>query len=298
MARTVDESAVDNTGGAPVNRHAGAVDLDTLARRQHGVVSRRQSLEHLTAEAIRWRLSRGDWSRIHAGVYRVHTGELSWHGRASAALLRLGVGAALSGAAAAHLLGFEDAAPAVLDLGDSFGATRQDAVAVAARAVQRRRVTVDQLVAELAARRTHQHRRALELALGVIDAGAESGLEVGFHQDVVAAHGLPSMRMAVPDTGVAGSIRRDFEEVERGVIVEVDGKIGHGEAERDRDNRRDRLAARTGRVTLRCGWVDVEFDPCGLAADLYGTLTSRGYCGPIRPCGPGCTAAAAARTAG
>lgn len=248
------------------------MDLDTLARRQHGVVSRRQALEHLTAEAIRWRLSRGDWSRVHAGVYRVHTGELSWLGRASAALLRLGDGAALSGSAAAHLLGFEDAAPAVLtlavphecqrtrvpgsrvvrrrrlvtttrrglrvvaaaqtvlDLGDSFGATRQDAVAVAARAVQRRRVTVDQLVTELAARRTHQHRRALELALGVIDAGAESGLEVGFHQDVVAAHGLPSMRMAVPDTGEAGSIRRDFEEVERRVIVEVDGRIGHGEA--------------------------------------------------------------------
>lgn len=309
------------------------MDLDALARAQHGVLTRAQALQHgQTAEALRWRLRRGGWSRVHPGVYRVHTGDLGWLGRASAALLRLGDAAALSGLAAAYVLGIDDSAPqvitiavphacqrrrvpgtrvtrrrrldtvvrrglrvttpaqTVIDSADAFGVTRQDALARAARAVQRRKVSVAQLVAELSARRTHQHRRALQLALGVIGSGAESGLEVDFHDHVLVAHRLPPMRMAVPDRADGRSIRRDFESAEFGVIAEIDGRIAHGAAERERDSRRDRRAARTGRITLRAGWVDVEFEPCELALDLYGTFVSRGFRGALVACGPGCQA--------
>lgn len=315
------------------------MELRSLTRQQHGVVTRTQALAAgLSPEAIRWRLTRGQWRRVHPGVYQVHNGALDWFGRASAALLRLGDGAALGLASAAFVLGLEDSAPPVLsimvphttqrtrvpgtrvtrrrrlvttvrrglrvttaaetviDMAGGFGATRRDAVAVAARAVQRRRTTAGELLAALAERRAHPHRRALELGLGVVGLGAESGLEVRFHQTVLVAHGLPPMRLAVSDVSDGRAVRRDFESVEYGVVVEVDGRVTHGAAEREHDNRRDRRVARSGRVTLRAGWVDVEFEPCELALDLYGTLVSRGYRGPIVACFPGCRAVTRART--
>lgn len=307
------------------------MDLQRLATLQHGVLSRAQVLElGVSDEALRWRLSTGRWAVVHPGVYRVHTGELDWSGRASAALLRLGDGAALGLASAAFVLGIDDTAPQVLclmvphecqrrrvpgsrvtrrrrlettvskglrattaaetvvDLGAAFGATRQDAISVAARAVQRRRTTVAEIAAALQRRRTHPHRRALELGLGVVGEGAESALEVDFHEAVLAAHGLPPMQLAVADVVDGQGIRRDFESAEFGVVVEVDGRIGHGAAEHDRDNRRDRRTARAGKVTLRAGWVDVELEPCDLAIDLFGTFASRGWRGELRSCGPLC----------
>lgn len=322
-------------------RHSDGVELDRLAASQHGVLSRAQALETLTAEQVRWRLTKGIWVVVHPGIYQTHAGPVDWLARASAVLLHLGVRAALSLGSAAYLLGIEDrqppvitavvphnrqpvrvpgarvsrrraaivtttrkrlsvtaAASTVLDLGDVAGVSRQDAISVAARAVQRGKASVDGLRAELAGRRTHRHRQALELALGVVALGAESGLEVDFHELVLARHGLPAMRMAVPEGSGPGSIRRDAVNEELGVVVELDGTIGHGAAERARDNRRDRLAARRGRVTLRAGWVDVELEPCELALDVHGTLASRGHRGAIVPCSPTCVARHAGRRAG
>src|SRR5699024_2217818 len=73
----------------------------------------------------------------------------------------------------------------VIDLGDLPTASREDAIAVAARAVQQRKVRVDQLVTELDRRRAHRNRRALELSLGIVGEGAESVLEVHFLSRVV-----------------------------------------------------------------------------------------------------------------
>ena len=141
-----------------------------------------------------------------------------------------------------------------------------------------------EVISELAARRAHRHRLALQYALGVIGEGAESVLEVGFVRDVLDAHGLPRMRMAVVD----GPVRRDFVDDERRIIVEVDGRIGHEGGGRLIDARRDRSAARQGTLTVRAGWVDVHFTPCDLALDLSGTLTSRGWQGVPTGCGPTC----------
>lgn len=314
------------------------MDLSQVATGQHGVLTRAQALTELSEAALRWRLRRGDWHRVHPGVYQVHNGQLDWFGRASAALLCYGEGAALALESAAFVLGIESRPPAlvqvdvpalnrrerrpgvrlrrrrrletvrrrgllvtspdftVLDLGDLPGASRADAIGVTARAVQRRQATVAGLTAELAFRRTHRHRRALELSLGVVADGAESVLEVEFVTRVLRPHGLPPMRLAVPDWADGRSIRRDFVDDDHGVVMEVDGRLGH-EAERGRDIRRDRSTAAEGRITLRCDWVDVCYEPCALAADLHATASRRGFRGPLLACAPGCPAPGLVRQA-
>lgn len=307
------------------------MELTHLAAEQFGVVSRGQAVEHLGANAVRWKLDRGLWRRVHPGVYAVHDQRLDWFARASAALLCYGHGAALSLESAAFLLrltsrppelvhvdiltttrrqrrpatsvrrrrrmvtvrrrGLPVTAPAftVIDLGDVPTASREDAIAVAARAVQQRTVRVDQLVTELDRRRTHRHRRALELSLGIVGEGAESVLEVDFVTRVVRAHGLPPLRIAVPDRLEGRSIRRDFVDDDRRLVVEVDGRVAHQDR-RSADIRRDRASAARGVVTLRAEWVDVYYNSCRLAADILAAERSRGYRGALRPCGPGCRA--------
>jgi very-short-patch-repair endonuclease len=176
----------------------------------------------------------------------------------------------------------------VLDLGGIRGATLDDAVAHAARAVQRRKTTAGRLASALDLRARHPHRDGLRLALGVIESGAESTLEVAFVRDVIRRHGLPAMRMQVPGDGAGRPVRRDFVDDERRVIVEVDGVLGHAGPGMAADRRRDRAAAREGWLSLRCGWVDVRHGPCELALDVALTLRSRGWQGTPRPCGPNC----------
>ena len=307
------------------------MDLTHLAAEQFGVVSRAQAVEHLGAEAVRWRLDSGRWQRVHPGVYAVHNQPLTWFARASAAVLGYGHGAALSLESAAFLLGLVPRPPqliqvdilvtarrqrrpatrvrrrrrlvtayrrglpvtapafTVIDLGDLPTASREDAIAVAARAVQQRAVRVGQLVTELDRRRTHRHRRALELSLGIVAEGAESVLEVDFLTRVVRAHGLPPLRIAVPDRLGELSIRRDFDDDDHRLVVEVDGRVAHQDR-RSADIRRDRATAARGVVTLRAEWVDVYYDSCRLAADILAAERSRGYRGDLRPCGPGCRA--------
>ncbi len=91
------------------------MDLPSLARRQHGVVSRRQALDAgLTLKTIRCHLDRGRWRRLHPGVYLTASGEPTWTARASAAVLWSGSGAALSLRAAAYLWRLEERQPPML----------------------------------------------------------------------------------------------------------------------------------------------------------------------------------------
>lgn len=306
------------------------MDLAQLARRQHGVVSRAQALERVTPSVVRWQLASGRWRRIHAGVMALHTGELTWWGRASAAVLHAGPGAALAFLSAAYAVGLTDAPPAVLsvaipaarqvqrvpgvriarrrrlviverrglsvlapavtviDLGATPGTTATQATAWAAQSVAKRLVTATDLSAELRRRRVHPHRRALALAFGDIDGGAQSALELSFVRRVLRAHSLPPMRQQVVDDQDGVSIRRDFEHEETGTIIEVDGRIGHEGSGVARDRRRDRFAATRGKITVRLGWWDVEREPCVVAADLLGILRTRGYRGPATRCGVDC----------
>ena len=90
------------------------------------------------------------------------------------------------------------------------------------------------------------------------------------------------------DGSTSGVVRRDFWYRAYGVVVEVDGRLGHEGPGMWRDRRRDRSAARDGLVTLRCGAAEIEAAPCELAADVAATLRARGYAGPITACGLRC----------
>lgn len=306
------------------------MDLEALVRRQHGVVSTEQALAAgITEDALRWRVDSGRWTRIGHGLYRAQTGPLDWMGRAHALVLRGREGVALGLSAAEYLHGVASrpppvitfhvprgrrvvrlpgartrsatqlevvrrrglpvtsAATSVLDLAEVSGTTWREAVGTAARWVQKRRTTTEEIAAALERRRRHRHRQVLLAALGIVAEGAESLLEIGWVRRVERAHGLPPSCMQVRD----GSVRRDFEYEAWGVVVEVDGRLGHEGEHVSRDRRRDRRTASTGRVTLRAGWFEVEGDPCELAADVVLTLRSRGPGVAARPCGPRCVVA-------
>src|SRR3954452_2924322 len=83
-----------------------AQSLWRLARRQHGVVARRQLLElGFTDEAIKHRLRNGRLHRVYPGVYAVGRPELTQQGKWMAAVLACGNGAVLSHLSAAVLWG-------------------------------------------------------------------------------------------------------------------------------------------------------------------------------------------------
>jgi very-short-patch-repair endonuclease len=83
--------------------------LAELARRQHGVVTRRQLLDAgLTRTVVQRRLDSGHLLRLHRGVYAVGHAQLRREGRWLAAVLAVGDDAALSHRSAAALHGIRD----------------------------------------------------------------------------------------------------------------------------------------------------------------------------------------------
>jgi very-short-patch-repair endonuclease len=80
--------------------------IGRIARRQHGVVTRRQLLDAgVSREQIRRRLLRKALLRVHPGVYRVGHRAPSVEARYLAAVLACGDGAVLCGKAAGYLWG-------------------------------------------------------------------------------------------------------------------------------------------------------------------------------------------------
>lgn len=174
------------------------------------------------------------------------------------------------------------AAATVLDLASR--GSRPDSLSVVARAVQRELTTVSELRAELVARGGHRHGALLRTALDDIDAGGDSGAELLFVRDVERAHGLPrSRRQQASDLG-----RRryhDFEYDCYGLLVEVDGRLGHEQwRDRVRDGQRDRQQLTRERVTTRVFWPDVAVTPCDTAAEVGSILGARGWPGRPVPC--------------
>lgn len=303
------------------------MDLDALIRSQHGVCSLAQAVEAgLTEDGVRWRVTSGRWFRLGRGLYRAQTGELDWHGRAHAAVLRGRDGCALSLRAAEHLHGVGSTPPPVITVAVPVGrsVTRLPGTRfrphVGLEVVRRRGLpvtTAEQTVLDLAdapgvewreavgtAARWVQRRRTSPEAL----VAALAGRARHRHRHIltvalgVVADGAESVmevsyvrRVEAPH-GLPhatmqvrdGIRRRDFEDGPWLVVVEVDGRLGHEGEHLATDRRRDRRAAGSGRLTLRAGWVDVEGDPCGLAVDVHAALRARGMTEPIRACGPAC----------
>lgn len=166
------------------------------------------------------------------------------------------------------------------------------------RAVQRRLTTADRIAAALAARSAHRWRRLLHGLLADVRLGVRSALERRWLDDVHRPHRLP--RVTLNRLDGSGSTRRyrDAEFDGWPLVVELDGREAHPQAEQFRDRVRDNRVTVSGRRTLRYGWREVVADPCGVAAELVAVLRALGWRGRPRTCGPGCALARSAEDRG
>jgi len=175
---------------------------------------------------------------------------------------------------------------------DRLAAARTEVAAVEAvlRACRLRLTTPQRLLAA-SAERSRLRRRSLLLALCADAAdGVTSELERTYRDRVERRHGLPRGRRQVREQphGAAPAYR-DVRYDPFGVLVELDGRLGH-ETESDvwRDQLRDNAAVLTGSATLRFGWMGVAGSSCLAAAQVEALLVGRGWSGRGRPCQPGC----------
>jgi hypothetical protein len=165
------------------------------------------------------------------------------------------------------------------------------AIGLIADACQTRHTTPQRLLDALVLRPRLPRRRLLATVLADVACGAYSVLESRYLVRVERPHGLPSgqrQRRVRQGRTVA---YRDVEYVAVGVVVELDGRLGH-EAPTDRwkDLDRDVDAVVHGDLTVRAGW-GLVLDPCRLAAAMVRILLARGWTGRPRGCGPGCPVA-------
>jgi len=115
-------------------------------------------------------------------------------------------------------------------------------------------------------------------------------LEHGYLAKVERAHGLPPAERQAPRTTPSGNQFRDVEYAAYGLVVELDGALGHDawrDQARDADRALDDLAA-LGTVTARLRWHQVFDTPCRTAQAVARILTSRGWPGDPTPCSGGC----------
>jgi len=283
-----------------------------LAEQQAGVIAlkQREDVDFQAGAGRRWRR---DWTRMLSGIYCLH--EPTWTSWCWAALLHAGPNSVVGGSSAAHLLGAVKEPPeqilvwhgnsgalkpigcddtgvtfrrggrlgrgepprtaidvALLDLADED--TEDDTVAVVTRAFSQRLTTPARLTAAMTTRKRMKRRRLLTELCGEASKGVESVLEWRFLKIVVRAHGLPDPTL---QKKLVRGTRSDAVWEEQGVVVELDGRLGHELAFRDmaRDNR----LAMSGLQTLRYGWHDVTQKPCEVAWQLSGVLQSRGWTG-------------------
>lgn len=172
---------------------------------------------------------------------------------------------------------------AALDVA-SAASSEMGAVAVLAEAVSSRRTTAPRLRSALDARRRISRRRFLTSVLADLEAGACSVLERAYLRDVERAHGLPAASRQVRES-LRGTVYRDVDYVEFGVLVELDGRADHTAfADRDGDLDRDLDAVVTGRVTARLGWGQVLGRACLTAARIARLLQRHGWTGERRRC--------------
>lgn len=181
----------------------------------------------------------------------------------------------------------------VLDLVDA-AEQLDEVVGWPTRACQRRLTTPERLIRALEQRRRFSWRSTVTAMLGEVSDGAESALEIAYVRKVERAQGLPPGSRQQHWRTTNRSRWNDVEYADYGVIVELDGRVGHVADGAFRDRRRDNISTVLGRVTLRYGWSDTLDDSCGTAAEVAQVLRGRGWAGRPRRCGPGCLLADAA----
>jgi hypothetical protein len=174
---------------------------------------------------------------------------------------------------------------------DLVAASARDKLAGLVTDVIRSRLTTSERVLAAAVLRPKQrHRRLLVEMVAEAAGGIDSALELAFAK-VLRRHGLPEPRRQVREVLLlrGRAIRLDtlFDPYE--VVAELDGRLGHSTAaDVARDQARDNAHALSGRIPLRFGWVRVIGDGCEVAAEVATALSSRGWPGLPRVCGPSC----------
>ena len=301
-------------------------EVRDLLDHQDGVVARRQLLERGATDAdIRRWVRRRELTRVHIGVFVNHTGPLRWVNRAWAAVLfhwpaalahisatdRAGdvihvavdasrTPAQLPGVRVHRLVGFDERvawnySPPRVRFEDALLSVAADssdrvrALAVVADACRRRSTTPGRLAVVLGARANLKHHQWLLAVLQEAADGVQSVLESSYLRNVERAHGLPSAGRQHHERTVDGVVYRDVKYTRFGVLVELDGRIGHElSAERWDDQDRDLLAAVGELLTLRLGWRQCETTSCRTAGRIAVILRGRGWRGAPRRCGPDC----------
>lgn len=304
-------------------------ELLRLAAGQAGVLSTeqvtafgltRKPLDRLLAQEF-------GWQRLDTGIYLTSPGEPGWPAWAWGGVLIGGDRARLGGAAAGHLWGLGPE-PSTIDVFVPEGAGRTSrspwrfrrerpglrrlsqgtpprttvedtvldlcgtldepaVVGLLTSAVQSRRTTPARILQRLEERGRLRHRPLLTGLLAEIREGAESPLEVAYLRDVERAHGLP--RGIRQHRASGGRQVRDVVYAEFGLVVELDGRLGHEGMGRFRDMRRDNDALLRGEVTLRYGWSDVRGRCCPVAWQVGSILIRSGWNGIPSRC-PSCRA--------
>lgn len=269
-------------------------------------------------------IDEGHWRRLDRGVYLTAGLEPTFEARAWAGALLGGDDARVGWLAAARLHGLADEDPplvtvlvphgqrpaprrgyefvreragvrsrsvgapprtsvedTVLDLCET--AKAEDVVGWLTLAVERHRTTSRRLRRTLAGRRRHPRREVLEGLLGDVAVGVRSPLEMTYLRDVERAHGLSALvKRQLPSRD--RQALRDVWYVDFGVVVELDGRLGHTELGRFRDMDRDNEASLDGLLTLRFGAGDLHGRPCAVAAKVVRGLRQRGWAGLTTRC--------------
>lgn len=269
-------------------------------------------------------VDQAQWRRLAPGVFSTVDLEAPFLSRAWAGVLLGGQGSRIGGSAAARLEGLQDTDPdrvtvlvphtrqprphpgwefrrerpgvrssrsvgdpprttvedTVLDL--CAEARPEDVVGWVTSAVQRRRTTPVRLRVAISTRARVPHRALLESLLTDVADGAESPIEVLYLRDVERAHGLPDGKRQQPTARRRGW--RDVLYLEHGVVVELDGRLGHVGLGRFRDMDRDNLALVDGLLSLRYGSADLVGRPCQVAHQVGRVLQRRGWDGTPTRC--------------
>ena len=285
-----------------------AMKLARVARRAHGVVTRSEALgAGLSATEIRDRVRSGALLRVHRGVYRVGHRAPSTEATFIAAVRACGPGAALSGRAAAHLLGLIKGPPPPPEVTapgrrrvagvrtrrgrpdrtlwrgipvTSVPTTLVDLAAVLpeddlARAFHeagiRHHTTPQQVEAVLARRPNSPGAAALRHVIGGDTPVSLSRLESRFRSL------LNERRLPLPETNrPAGAHRVDARWPRHRLTVELDSYRYHRSRHAwEQDRRREREAHARGDQHRRFTHDDVFGDPTEMLAELSVLLSDR-----------------------
>ena len=147
-----------------------------------------------------------------------------------------------------------------------------DLIAYVMAALSKRHTREDKLM-RVVRDRMRLPTRAFLLDVLKDSSGIESVLEYYFDDRVVEPHQLPRGTCQAARSGRFHDLLLE----EFGVLIELDGRLGHAGSGRFRDFERDNDSLVNGLVTLRYGWSDVIGRPCAVAGQVATVLRRRGW---------------------